>query len=225
MAAYHNYIFFMHSIYIPQIPRFFAYIFETVCLRLYLIFYIMRIFVEMYFEVYMYKAENALKPLTDIFSKIEDSLYELNTLPILPIEYIDLKAMQFRADFINRWLSDRRRHENSIIIGVLNIDAYVPPLNFVFGVATPYNMVATVYLPQLRYSSSKEVFEKRIYKEVLHEIGHLFGLGHCRIEKCVMSFSNSVYDVDRKEGKFCAEHYNQLLKTGLKIDEELMLRV
>ena len=173
----------------------------------------------------MYKAEKyALKPLMNIFSQIEDISYELNTLSTLPIEYIiNIKIMQFRADLINRWLSGRRRHENSIIIGVLNIDAYVPPLNFVFGVATPYNMVATIYLPQLKHFSSPEIFRERIYKEILHETGHLFGLEHCKIKKCVMSFSNSVYDVDMKTGKFCVKHYKTILKHGLKLNKELML--
>lgn len=178
----------------------------------------------MYFEVYLYKTgEYVLEPLKRIFNQIEESSYELNILKTLPIEYIDMKVMQFRADFINRWLNSKRKYSDSIIIGVLNIDAYIPPLNFVFGVATPSFMTATVYLSQLKHFSSPEIFRERIYKEALHEIGHLFGLKHCKIKKCVMSFSNSIYDVDEKTGKFCVEHYEELLKHNLKLNKELRL--
>ena len=44
---------------------------------------------------------------------------------------------------------------------------------------------------------------ERVKKEAVHEIGHTFGLGHCLNKICVMSFSPSIFDVDRKEVHPC----------------------
>jgi archaemetzincin len=46
-------------------------------------------------------------------------------------------------------------------------------------------------------------FYDRAVKEIVHELGHTFGLGHCPNSKCVMHFSNSLADTDLKEAYFC----------------------
>ncbi len=69
------------------------------------------------------------------------------------------------------------------MLEILNIDTYAPPLNFIFEATTLYFMIATVYLPQLKYFASPKVFEEKIYKEIFHEIEHLSDLKHCRIKK------------------------------------------
>ena len=38
------------------------------------------------------------------------------------------------------------------------------------------------------------LFQQRIPKEVVHELGHLFKLSHCDKRYCVMHFSNSLKD-------------------------------
>jgi archaemetzincin len=43
----------------------------------------------------------------------------------------------------------------------------------------------------------------RAEKEAVHELGHAYGLAHCRSFDCVMRFSNSVEQVDLKPGHFC----------------------
>jgi archaemetzincin len=40
-------------------------------------------------------------------------------------------------------------------------------------------------------------------KEAVHELGHMFGLDHCSDLRCVMHFSNSLADTDRKGRDFC----------------------
>jgi archaemetzincin len=47
------------------------------------------------------------------------------------------------------------------------------------------------------------VFYQRIVKEAVHELGHAFGLNHCRNIKCVMHFSNSLSDTDIKTSHLC----------------------
>ncbi len=48
-------------------------------------------------------------------------------------------------------------------------------------------------------------FFERVKKELLHELGHTFGLGHCQDKGCIMSFSNSVLEVDLKGLGFCSK--------------------
>ena len=40
-------------------------------------------------------------------------------------------------------------------------------------------------------------------KELLHELGHTFGLTHCTESKCVMSLATHIGLVDSKEQSYC----------------------
>jgi archaemetzincin len=37
----------------------------------------------------------------------------------------------------------------------------------------------------------------------VHELGHVYGLGHCNRQACVMWFSNTLAETDRKGSRFC----------------------
>jgi len=93
-------------------------------------------------------------------------------------------------------------------LGVVDLDLYTPGLNFVFGQATMGGPAALIALPRLRQSfyglpEKEALFHQRVAKEAIHEMGHTYGLSHCRNTRCVMSFSNSLSDVDRKDRSFC----------------------
>jgi len=138
-----------------------------------------------------------------------------------PIVFYDWRRMQYRSDYILGWLAELHgRMPGDLLVALGDIDAYVPGLNFVFGHADPGRGVASVYLRRLRpsfYGVRGEVFEERAAKEVLHEVGHLLGLGHCSNKRCVMSFSNSVDEVDYKEPAFCRKCASTLRKHGINV--------
>ncbi|MEM3521711.1 MAG: archaemetzincin family Zn-dependent metalloprotease [Candidatus Bathyarchaeia archaeon] len=100
------------------------------------------------------------------------------------------------------------------ILGVTNVDLYVPGLNFIFGEAQFFGKVALISTyrlkPELYGSYNKSLFFQRILKEAVHELGHTFGLEHCSNPKCVMYFSNSIYDTDFKSNNFCSNCKNKL---------------
>ena len=94
------------------------------------------------------------------------------------------------------------------VVGVTDVDAYVLGLNFVFGEALLGGPVAVVYLARLKpefygRSPNRGLFVERACKEVVHELGHTFGLRHCANPKCVMHFSNTIFDTDFKDVLYC----------------------
>ncbi len=60
--------------------------------------------------------------------------------------------------------------------------------------------------------SNPQLFKERALKEAIHELGHLLGLGHCPNPACVMFFSNSLGDTDRKGPGLCPECRRRLEK-------------
>ncbi len=94
------------------------------------------------------------------------------------------------------------------ILGVTDVDLYIPVLTFVFGLAQLDGRAAIMSLYRLRQEyyglpPNRKILLERATKEAVHEIGHTFGLTHCLNDKCVMHTSNSVRKVDNKTDNFC----------------------
>ena len=94
-----------------------------------------------------------------------------------------------------------------ITLFVTEHDLFADRLNFVFGEAELGGKRAIISLYRLRPEfygmKDGELFKERAIKEAMHELGHVFGLIHCRNPSCVMYFSNSILDTDRKSWKYC----------------------
>jgi len=146
-----------------------------------------------------------------------------------PMHAYDWSRAQYRSELILEWLSKLREALNvDYVLGLGYLDAYSNGLNFVFGEAYPPGRVAAVYLKRLDPSFYGEefdvnLFQERVLKEVLHELGHVFGLGHCSNKRCVMSFSNSIVDVDYKTWRFCTRCAELLRINGLYVTPHYVL--
>ena len=155
--------------------------------------------------------------LRDLPPKIEKAFSGLvggcligTSLGIPPAAY-NARREQYDADLILDRVFHRITGENRVL-GVLSVDLYTPSrnLNFIFGQAEFLGRIALVSLHRLDptfYGAphNRKLFLKRATKEAVHELGHTFGFGHCLNPKCVMSFSNSILDVDKKSAVFCED--------------------
>jgi archaemetzincin len=101
------------------------------------------------------------------------------------------------------------------ILGIVNVDIFVPVLRFIFGQAQLDGRAAVVSLARLRqefYSlpEDRSLLILRAGKEAVHELGHTYGLIHCKNPNCVMHYSNSLREVDTKPSHFCVACLSQL---------------
>jgi len=108
-------------------------------------------------------------------------------------------------------IAELERKVPGSVLGIFPHDLYVGAMNFVFGAARMGGGAGVLSYHRLRpghaFKGDERVvaktFLERVEKEAVHELGHLLGLHHCRNDRCVMSFSPSLYWVDFKEKKFC----------------------
>lgn len=104
------------------------------------------------------------------------------------------------------------------ILGVTDVDLFIPVLSFVFGEAQldgPAAVVSTHRLDNERYGlppDPERLFD-RLLKEAIHELGHTYGLLHCVADRCVMGASRNVDEVDLKSDRFCPSCAEAMRKT------------
>jgi archaemetzincin len=96
------------------------------------------------------------------------------------------------------------------IVGITDVDICVPVLRFVFGQAQLSGMAALVSIARLEQQfyglpTDKKLLSNRVKKETVHELGHTYGLVHCRSSECVMHYSNSLREVDARPLEFCGD--------------------
>lgn len=138
----------------------------------------------------------------------------------LPQEaYNSRRGQYFSSLILDKLRQSLKPGKQQKILAIADVDLYVEGLNFVFGEAELGGHLSIISLVRLRQSfygfpEEKSLFLGRVKKEAVHELGHTFGLRHCRDPLCVMHFSNSLMDTDRKRASLCSR-CQELLKKSL----------
>lgn len=132
-------------------------------------------------------------------------------------DFFDPVRRQYSGDKLLKEVDAMNWPGNSKTIGLFNVDLFIPILTYIFGQAqlNGKSAIASQYrLSNERYGMpvDENLLLDRFTKEVIHELGHTFGLIHCHTPTCVMRSSTYVEDIDQKEAQFCAKCHAELEK-------------
>ncbi len=105
------------------------------------------------------------------------------------------------------------------ILGVTELDLFIPIFTFLFGEAQLNGIGALVSTHRLHNKfygipDDEELLKIRLLKEAIHELGHTFGLIHCFNLRCVMNTSTYVEDIDQKSAHFCRSCEREIFRKG-----------
>jgi archaemetzincin len=138
---------------------------------------------------------------------------------VLPVSQgaFDKKRSQYNSRLLLnevRVYAAKRQRDFHRVLGVVDADMFAFGLNYVFGEAYNLGAAAIVSLWRLkpefcRDQPNKSLYLMRAQKEAVHELGHTLGAKHCPRSLCVMHFSNSIFDTDKKQNLLCDDCYMQ----------------
>jgi archaemetzincin len=127
--------------------------------------------------------------------------------PERPGEAWDARRCQYETGRILKWLESR--HVGAAkVVGLTDVDLFIPILTFVFGEAQLGGRAAVVSTARLspgNGSRGERLLSERLRKETLHELGHAYGLVHCGNPGCVMGRSPGVTEIDSKGPSLCTD--------------------
>ncbi|MDA8213998.1 MAG: archaemetzincin family Zn-dependent metalloprotease [Nitrospiraceae bacterium] len=117
---------------------------------------------------------------------------------------------QYSAESFLKFL-DAPKEGSIRVLGITDVDLYIPDLNYVFGLADESRDVSLISISRFKKGNGKVV--ERAVKTAVHELGHTYGLVHCHDNKCVMYFSYNLSDTDYKGKEFCIKCQETLDKS------------
>jgi archaemetzincin len=116
---------------------------------------------------------------------------------------------QVDADRLLEGLEALPRERGTVTAAVLAADMGSPIFTHHFGRARHGGRALVISLARLTpvfygLPEDRALTLRRASLEFLHELGHLWGLGHCRDNACIMRFVPSVEGIDNRGTTFCA---------------------
>ncbi len=127
-----------------------------------------------------------------------------------PLDAFDENRLQYEATKVLERVEQEHVVQSCAILAIIDNDIYIEPYNFAFGHAGLREQVGVLALTRLRPEfwgdePDRERFFQRAMVEALYQVGRILGLSSCDDEECVMSASNGISDVDKKQVDYCSE--------------------
>jgi len=148
--------------------------------------------------------------LREVISRLEAGLampVRLAEESLDPAYALDEVRRQYRSDLLLERLAETGTRPGKML-GVTDLDLFIPVLTFVFGEAQLKGRAAIVSSYRLRSEMyglrpDRNLLLERLVKEALHELGHTRGLFHCYNPECVMQPSTYAELIDLKPARYC----------------------
>ena len=123
-------------------------------------------------------------------------------------EFYDPARRQYNGNKLLDKIDNEFGSPSIKVLGLFNVDLFIPILTYIFGQAYINGRSGIVSLFRLsneRYGikTDDHLLADRFRKEVIHELGHMFGLIHCHDPICVMRSGTYVEDIDQKSHTLC----------------------
>jgi archaemetzincin len=164
---------------------------------------------------------DADRTIIEVVESEIDRVYGLRTETAILLDEVEFAfdngRNQYYSTMILEKLATRAPSHALKIVAIIQVDLFIPILTHVYGEAQLGGKTCIVSTHRLNEGSPNLLnltSNDRVAKEVIHELGHTFGLRHCRESNCIMHYSRSIEDVDRKSDQLC-RYCKVLLKDEL----------
>lgn len=117
---------------------------------------------------------------------------------------------QYHTTAIMRRLLTVRETGVPLVVGVADVDLFVPDSPFVYGEADRESHASVMSLWRLR--GEGEAWKRRTFVEAVHQAGHLIGLSYCEDARCAMFLASTITDAERRQLHLCNNCRNELVK-------------
>lgn len=126
----------------------------------------------------------------------------------MPANGYDTHRSQYDATALLKAALAAKPVDTDRLLVVTDKDIFIPMLTFIFGQAQVDGPAALLSLARLKQEfygmpARHELMLERARKEIVHELGHTFGLVHCADKQCAMALSINVTNIDIKRDALC----------------------
>lgn len=139
----------------------------------------------------------------------------------LPKSFKNKERGQYDAGMLRIWAMENVPKDAYRFITVVEQDIFTGRYNFIFAQAQVPGKVTVISLHRFTSSarrlfpSERKLFETRIEKLFMHELGHNFGLPHCPNGNCVMRYANSMLELDATSAYNCSDCLEKLRQLSM----------
>ena len=143
----------------------------------------------------------------------------LDENPVRMMGYVDTRKQVDAQVLLDNLAAYKHRHDiHEPVLIVVSQDLFRNGSSSVFGLARESvggAVVSSARLTNEYYGKAGDDADliDRLTKEGAHEVGHLFGLGHCKNHECIMFCPDNLDELDGKKKMLCDSCRSEIEET------------